>query len=77
MQPPPAQEPEQVESMYISDVAQSAYIAAHGDNIPHSLKEAILGKHADQWWKAMQEEMDMLQKQGTWKLVDRLIDWRS
>ena len=45
--PPPAQKPEQVESMYIGDVAQLAYIAAHGDDIPCSLKEAISGRHAD------------------------------
>lgn len=48
--------------MYIGNVAQLAYLAAHGDDVSHSHKEAVSGEHADRWWTAMQEEMDMLQK---------------
>ena len=50
---PPAQEPKLVKPMYIGDVMQLAYIVAHSDDIPCSFREAISGKHADQWWKAM------------------------
>ena len=50
------------------------YITVHGGDIPNSFKQVILGKNAGQWWKAMQEEMDMLQKRGIWKLINRLKD---
>ena len=53
-----------------------AYVAVHGGDIPNSFKQAVSGENADQWWKAMQKEMDMLQKRGTWKLVNRLKDYK-
>ncbi|KAH9657439.1 hypothetical protein KPL70_023077 [Citrus sinensis] len=36
---------------------------------PKSYKEAVSGKNADQWLKAMKEEMDSLYKNDTWTLV--------
>ena len=36
---------------------------------PKSYKEAVSGKNADQWLKAMKKEMDSLYKNDTWALV--------
>ena len=34
----------------------------------------MTGADADYWWKAMEEEITLLKKQGTWKLVDKPKD---
>ena len=73
-QPEPPPEPEitpLAEPTAIGNVAQTAYLAAHGQDIPRNFQEATTGPDANQWWKAMNEKIAMLQRQGTWKLVDR------
>ena len=55
----------------MGSIAQMAYLAAHGKDIPQNFREATTGPDTDQWWKAMNEEIAMLQKHGTWNLVDR------
>ncbi|KIM64462.1 hypothetical protein SCLCIDRAFT_23474 [Scleroderma citrinum Foug A] len=73
-QPEPPPEPEitpLAEPTAIGNIAQTAYLAAHGQDIPRNFREATTGPDADQWWKAMNEEIAMLQRHGTWKLVDR------
>ena len=55
----------------MGSIAQMAYLAAHGKDIPQNFCEATTGPDTDQWWKAMNEEIAMLQKHGTWNLVDR------
>ena len=53
-----------------STIAQMAYIAAHGKDTPQNYRQAISGPDADEWWKAMHEEYNLLQKRSTWELVD-------
>jgi len=52
------------------EVAQVAYLAAHGSVTPTSFKEAVEGHDADEWWKAMHEEINMLKERGTWIAED-------
>ena len=64
-QPEPPPEPEitpLAEPTAIGNVAQTAYLAAHGQDIPQNFQEATTGPDADQWWKAMNEEIAMLQR---------------
>jgi len=58
----------------IGTVAQMAYTAIHGKDTPQNYHEAISGPDADEWWKAMHEEFNLLQKRGTWELVNRPKD---
>ena len=53
-----------------SEVTQVAYLAAHGPATPTSFKEAVEGYDADEWWKAMYEEINMLKEWGTWVTKD-------
>ncbi|CAM8876608.1 unnamed protein product [Rhodiola kirilowii] len=41
------------------------------ENEPRTVREALELKEADEWFKAMEEEMRSLKKNDTWKLVDR------
>ena len=61
---------EPTEPSATSTIAQMAYIAAHGKDTPQNYCQAISGPDADEWWKAMHEEYNLLQKRGTWELVD-------
>ena len=63
-----------VESTTIGNIAQTAYLAAHGHDIPQNFREATTGADADYWWKAMEEEITLLKKRGMWKLVDKPKD---
>ena len=71
LESPPEPEVTPLEPTAMGNIAQMAYLAAHGKDIPQNFREATTGPDADQWWKAMNEEIAMLQKRGTWKLVDR------
>ena len=51
-----------------------AYIATHGKDTPQNYRQAISGPDADGWWKTMHEEYNLLQKHGTWELVNRPKD---
>ncbi|GBE80639.1 Retrovirus-related Pol polyprotein from transposon TNT 1-94 [Sparassis crispa] len=52
------------------DVTQVAYMAAFGTDTPMNFREATKCSEADNWWTAMHEEIDMLQRRGTWVLED-------
>jgi hypothetical protein len=41
-----------------------------GPNIP-STREALSGPYAEDFWKAMDDEIISLEEKGTWKIVDR------
>jgi len=71
-----SQEPETMplEPTTMGNIAQTAYLAAHGHEIPRNFREATSGPDSDQWWKAMHEEIEMLQKRGTWKLIEKPKD---
>jgi Reverse transcriptase (RNA-dependent DNA polymerase) len=43
---------------------------ARDPDIP-STREALSGPHAEHFWKAMDSEIDCLQKKGSWEIVDR------
>jgi Reverse transcriptase (RNA-dependent DNA polymerase) len=36
-----------------------------------STREALSGPHAEQFWRAMDSEMECLEKKGSWEIVDR------
>jgi len=59
-----------VPKLHESDIAQLAYLAAYGEETPMSFNEATKSPEADEWWKAMNEEIGMLHKRGTWVLED-------
>ena len=56
-----------------ADLIAYALTAAHELDYdePKTYKEAVSGKNADQWLKAMKEEMDSLYKNDTWTLVEK------
>ncbi|KAH9646639.1 hypothetical protein KPL70_024932 [Citrus sinensis] len=56
-----------------ADLIAYALTAAHELDYdePKTYKEAVSGKNADQWLKAMKEEMDSLYKNDTWTLVKK------
>ncbi|KAH9762600.1 Integrase catalytic domain-containing protein [Citrus sinensis] len=56
-----------------ADLIAYALTAAHELDYdePKTYKEAISGKNADQWLKAMKKEMDSLYKNNTWTLVEK------
>jgi Reverse transcriptase (RNA-dependent DNA polymerase)/GAG-pre-integrase domain len=49
-------------------IVQLAYMAAHGPDTPLSYADAIKSKYADEWREAMEEEINILNKRGTWIL---------
>ena len=44
------------------------------DNEPDTFSEAMKGKDADLWSKAVQTELDLLKEDNTWTIVDNLPD---
>ena len=58
------------------EVAQLAYLAAHGNDIPKNFKQATTSSESEKWWKAMQEEIDLLTRRGTW-VVENLPKGRK
>ncbi|GBE87258.1 Retrovirus-related Pol polyprotein from transposon TNT 1-94 [Sparassis crispa] len=68
--PEPIPEDATVPTTPEGDVAQVAYIAAFGTDTPMNFREATKCSEADNWWTAMHEEIDMLQRRGTWVLED-------
>ena len=50
------------------EIVQLAYMAAHGPDTPLSYADAIKSKYADEWREAMEEEINILNKRGTWVL---------
>ncbi|KAG1746058.1 uncharacterized protein EDB91DRAFT_1246188 [Suillus paluster] len=60
-----------VENTTVGEVAQLSYLAAYGQRIPEHFQAASASAEAEQWWKAMHEEFEMLQKRGTWELVEK------
>ena len=63
-----------LEPTTMGNITQTAYLAAHGHEIPQNFREATSGPDSDQWWKAKHEEIEMLQKCGTWKLIEKPKD---
>ena len=51
------------------EVANLAYLAAHGPITPLSYKEAICSPDPREWHQAMSEEIGNLTRQNTWELV--------
>ena len=51
------------------EVANLAYLAAHGPITPLSYKEAIRSPDPREWHQAMSEEIGNLTRQNTWELV--------
>ena len=48
-----------------------AFAAKTSDpNLP-SLREALNGEHAEDYWKAMMKEIEDLEKRGTWEYMDK------
>jgi uncharacterized membrane protein YvbJ len=45
-------------------------MAVYGPFTPSSYEEAINSPHADEWIKAMKEELDMLTERNTWVVED-------
>jgi hypothetical protein len=60
------------------DVAQESYTiiaeSSPGGDEPKSLKQAMESPEREEWEHAVQNEMDQLQKMGTWILVDKPKD---
>ncbi|KAH9682681.1 hypothetical protein KPL71_027445 [Citrus sinensis] len=56
-----------------ADLIAYALTAAHelDNDEPKTYREAVSGKDADKWIKAMKDEMESLHKNNTWKLVKR------
>ena len=48
----------------------SVYVLRPGQSIPTSLRKAVSCEDADKWWEALREEIGMLEKRGTWVIVD-------
>ena len=51
-------------------LANVAYMAAYGPFTPSNYEEAINSPHADEWIKAMKEELGMLTERKTWVVED-------
>ena len=51
------------------EVANLAYLAAHGPITPLSYKEAICSPDSREWHQAMSEEIGNLTWRNTWELV--------
>ena len=51
------------------EVANLAYLTAHGPITPLSYKEAICSPDSREWHQAMSEEIGNLTQQNTWELV--------
>ena len=45
-------------------------IAPHDDEEPKNVKEALYGPKAKEWIKAMEEEMESMNANQVWHLVD-------
>ena len=45
-------------------------IALHDDEEPKNVKEALFGPKAKEWIKAMEEEMESMNANQVWDLVD-------
>ena len=41
------------------------------DSEPKTFREAVASTEKKLWWQSMREEMDSLDKNGTWKLVEK------
>ncbi|KAH9670747.1 hypothetical protein KPL70_017094 [Citrus sinensis] len=56
-----------------ADLIVYALTAAHelDNDEPKTYREAVSGKDADKWTKAMKDEIESLHKNNTWKLVKR------
>ncbi|KAK1423937.1 hypothetical protein QVD17_19248 [Tagetes erecta] len=55
------------------DLSAVAFITAANDSVfePLSYEEAVSADNKDKWVKAMNEEMESLYKNGTWRLVNK------
>lgn len=54
---------------YQEGIAQDTVFIALGDE-PQNFEEAIHGLHANEWKRAMDEEMESLKRNKTWKIVN-------
>ena len=45
-------------------------IAPHDDEEPKNVKEALYGPKAKEWIKAMEEEMESMNANQVWDLID-------
>ena len=59
------------------EVAHLAYMAAHGKQTPMHYWDAIQSPDASHWQKAMDNEIDMLTKCGTWELESLPKGWKA
>ena len=50
------------------EIVQLAYMAAYGPDTPLSYADAVKSKYAEEWREAMEEEINILNKWGTWVL---------
>ena len=52
-------------------------IAPHDDEEPKNVKEALSSPKAKEWIKAMEEEIESMNANQVWDLVDLLLERRS
>ena len=65
-----AKDDETTDVTHEGDVVHIAYMVAYGKITPASYQKAILGPDMDNQWKAIHEEIKLLEKRNTWIIED-------
>ena len=69
MEEPHSHSPSPAAPVTETEIANFAYLAAHGSITPLSYKEAIRSPESVEWNKAMRAEIDNHTQRRTWELV--------
>lgn len=66
-----------IESIGACDLSDFTVLTATDEETPVTFKQAMAGPHSKEWWTAIQDEINSLERNNTWTLVSRTPDDRK
>ena len=52
------------------EIEGEAFMIAHGEEVPKTIQQALFGPNSKEWFEAMKEEMNTMESNQVWDLVD-------